>query len=130
MTATEEQALHTAGPYNPATSLPPKTVKKILTLDFVEMSELRGEIWMEEMIPNEAAMHARCTKPPVNSITTWLECYARMAAVLSTRFPEKAPELWAYQTTILKAANHYEGQTWVAYDRQFRRDMLARKDLI
>ena len=42
-------------------------------------------------------------------IKMWLECYARMASVLVTRFPEKAPELWAYQSTILKAAHNYEG---------------------
>ena len=27
------------------------------------------------------------------------------------------------------AAHNYKGSNWVAYDRQFRRDMLARKDL-
>ena len=49
--------------------------------------------------------------------------------MLVSRFPEKGPELWAYQSTILNAAHSYEGATWVAYDRQFRREMLARKDL-
>lgn len=52
-----------------------------------------------------------------------------MAAVLVTLFPEKGPEVWAYQTTILKAAHTYEGSNWVSYDRQYRRDMLACKDL-
>ena len=38
-------SLHSQGPYNPAASLPPKVVKKILALlEFVEMSELRGNI--------------------------------------------------------------------------------------
>ena len=37
-------------------------------------------------------------------------------AVLVSRFPEKGPELWAYQSTILNAAHSYEGATWVAYD--------------
>ena len=49
--------------------------------------------------------------------------------MLVSRFPEKGPELWAYQSTILNAAHSYEGVTWVAYDRQFWREMLARKDL-
>ena len=52
-----------------------------------------------------------------------------MAALLVTRFPEKGLELWAYQTTILRVAHNYEGSNWVAYDSQFWRDMLARKDL-
>ena len=52
-----------------------------------------------------------------------------MAAVLATRFPEKAPELWAYQATIIRAERNYEGKRWVTYDRQYRRQALAKKDL-
>ena len=123
-------ALQAAGPYNPASTLPPKVVKRILALEFVEMSELRGDIWSEDATASDHNVTPRrSAKPLVNSIRTWLECYARMASILTTRFPEKAPELWAYQSTILKAAHNYEGSNWVAYDRQFRREMLARRDL-
>ena len=73
-------------------------------------------------------LHCRPThRAPVTDISVWLECYSRMAAIIVTHFPEKAPELWAYQATILRAAQNYEGTAWVAYDRQFRRE--ARKDL-
>ena len=121
---------HTPGPYNPAASLPPKVVKKILALEFVEMAELRADVWPEDTSPADSpTAPRRSSRPPVTKIKTWLECYARLAAVLVTRFPEKAPELWAYQSTIVKAAHSYEGATWVAYDRQYRRQMLARKDL-
>ena len=124
-----ESSLGKAGPYNPAAALPP-SVKKILDLEFVEMAELRADIWVEEPPPDTGLTPRRTTaKPPVTDIKVWLECYSRMAALLVTRFPDKGPELWAYQTTILRAAHNYEGSNWVAYDRQFRRDMLARKDL-
>ena len=122
-------SLHRPGPYNPAATLPPKVVRKILALEFVEMSELRGDIWPDDSTNDTSATSRRTSKPPVISIKSWLECYARMAAVLVLRFPEKAPELWAYQSTIVATAHNYEGANWVAYDRQFRRDMLARKDL-
>lgn len=52
-----------------------------------------------------------------------------MAATLVTRFPEKAPELFAYQATIVRAERNYDPGRWVSYDRQFRREALARKDL-
>ena len=52
-----------------------------------------------------------------------------MAAMLATRFPEKAPELFAYQASIVRAERNYEPGRWVSYDRQFRREALARKDL-
>ena len=51
------------------------------------------------------------------------------AAILCTRFPEKVPELWAYQATIVRAERNYEGKHWVTYDRKFRRQTLAKKDL-
>ena len=89
-------SLHSSGPYNPASSLPPKTVKKILSLEFVEMSELRGDIWPDDSTTDTPVTSRRTAKPPVISIKTWLECFARMAAALVSRFPEKAPELWAY----------------------------------
>ena len=120
-------SLHAAGPYSPAATLPPKVVKKILVLEFVEMAELRADIWSA---PSEsAATPRRPGKPPVTNIQLWLECYGCMAAVLTARFSQKAPELWAYQTTILHAAHAYKGANWVAYDRLFRREMCAKKDL-
>ena len=94
------------------------------------MAELRADIWPEDAAPSDsAATPRRPGKPPVTNIRLWLECYGRMAAVLTARFPQKAPELWAYQTTILHAAHAYEGANWVAYDRLFRREMCAKKDL-
>ena len=39
------------------------------------------------------------------------------------------PELLAYQAAIIWAERNYEGKQWVAYDRQYRREALARKDL-
>ena len=48
---------------------------------------------------------------------------------MTTWFPEKAPEFFAYQALIVRAERNYEGKRWVSYDRQFRREALARKDL-
>lgn len=52
-----------------------------------------------------------------------------MAAILATRFPHKPSELFAYQASIVWAEQNYEGKRWVSYDRQFRREALAWKDL-
>ena len=68
-------------------------------------------------------------RAPITDIKQWLEKYSLMAAVLVSRFPEKAPELFAYQATIIRAERNFEGQQWVEYDRQFRREALAGKSL-
>ena len=126
----QSKALHEAGPYNPAAALPPKIVKRILSLEIVEMSDLWADIWPDDPSTTETPNGPRRPeKLPVTNIRSWLECFGRMAAVLATRFPEKAPELWAYQISILHAAHTYEGANWVAYDRLYRREMLAKKDL-
>ena len=91
------------------------------------MSELRTDVWPEDPAPSSTPR--RPGRPPAINIKTWLECFERMAALLVSRFPEKGPELWAYQSTILNAAHSYDGATWVAHDRQYRREMLDRKDL-
>ena len=52
-----------------------------------------------------------------------------MLAVLSTRFPEKAPELFSYQASILRAERNYDDKRWVAYDRRYRQEALVQKDL-
>ena len=114
-----------AGPFNPAAPLSPKVVKRVLALEFVEMSELRADVWVEDLPLTEGIHPTRRppSKPPVTDIKIWLECFSHMAALLTARFPEKTPEFWAYQSTILRAAHNYEGGS------QYRRAMLARRDL-
>ena len=69
------------------------------------------------------------SRPLVVDISHWVERYSTMAALLATRFPHKAPELFAYMATIVRAERNYEPGRWVTYDRQFRREALAKKNL-
>ena len=46
---------------------------------------------------------------PVTNISQWVERFSLMAAVLCTRFPNKAPELLANQAAIVRAEYNYEG---------------------
>ncbi len=115
-------SLSTPGPYSPAASLPTKTVRRILNLEFLEMSEID-----DMSVPILGRTQA--SRPPVTDISQWVQRFSTMAAILSARFPCKAAELFAYQAQIVRAARNYEGDRWVSYDRQFRREALARKDL-
>ena len=47
-----------------------------------------------------------------------------MAAILTSRFQEKAAELGVYQTTIIHAAHTYKSWNWVTYVRLYCREML------
>ena len=94
------------------------------------MAELLPDTWQDESSPSEPGQPLRRPRRmPVTEILPWLECFARLASVLCTKYPSKAGELWAYQTSIIKVARNFEGVAWVAYDRQYRREALARRDL-
>ncbi len=117
-------SLNAPGPFKPEAALPSKIVKRILNLDFVDMAEITSDD-LSSTIPGRP----HPPRLPITDISIWLQRYSAMAAVLTARFPHKAPELFAYQGQIVRAARNYEGDRWVAYDRQFRRETLARKDL-
>ena len=99
------------------------------------MSDLLPNSWYQEENQPVATLDgqvltSRCLphKAQVQDTTLWTECYSCMAAVLS-HFPNKGPELWAYQASIVRAAHNYEGTVWVAYNRQYRWEALAGKCL-
>ena len=88
-----------------------------------------AEITVDEAPSNEPGRPPAPARLPISKISQWVERFSLMAAVICTRFPHKAPELLAYQAAIVRAERNYEGTYWVSYDRQYRREALARKDL-
>ena len=59
----------------------------------------------------------------------WIKCYASMVAALSSGFPQKTPELMAYQKTIVRAYRSFSGDGWVTYDSCYRRKAAVTKSL-
>ena len=126
-TPSSPDKLHAPGPFNLTASLPQRVVWRILDLEFLEMSEVTADADLLHT-PGRPPPPARL---PITYISQWVERFSKMAATLVTRFPEfpeKAPELFAYQAQIVWAERNYELGRWVVYNRQFRREGLARKD--
>ena len=124
-TSTPVVSLSSRGPYNPAAVLPPKVAKKILEFDFVEMSE----ITLDDPPPHAPSQPSLPARPPIHYISVWIEKFSVMAALISARFPDKAPELFAYQASIVTAERNFDDRRWVAYDRCYRREALAQTNL-
>ena len=95
------------------------------------MAELVPDTWRYEEEGSKCCHQSRRTsrRAPVTDILLWLECYASMAALLATRYPNKAAELLAYQRTILCAHRDFEGEAWATYDTCYRRQAAAKKSL-
>ena len=105
-------------------AIPQKLSQKILAGDYVEMAELRPDSWrMEELLYLQPLAPGQCPaslprprKKPVTDILTWVECFSVMAAMITSRFPDKAPQLFAYLRMIVRASQTFEGPAWVSYD--------------
>ncbi len=106
--AAELAQLHAPGPYKPGTAVSTAIAQKILSLKFVEM----GDITDDDVHPGRS-------RPPISDILVWVEKFSTMAAVLVKRFPEKAPELLAYQACIVRCERNYRDGQWAFYDRAF-----------
>ena len=117
---------HTPPSFDPISGLPARLVKRILEFEFVEMADMLPDAWQEESQSgtdgNPMVRRLVCCAP-LTEITLWLEGFARLASVLTTKHPTKSAELWAYQSAIIRAARNFEGTAWVAYDRKFRREV-------
>ena len=113
-------------------ALPQKLKSKILNLEFVDMSELVPDTWRWQEEDETKCCHKPHRTPrrgPVTDILLWVECYATLVSVLTTRFPDKAPELMAYMRAIVHAQRTYFGEGWVTYDACYRRQAAATKTL-
>ena len=95
------------GPYNPIAGVTTHVAKKILELEFVEMAKITAE--------NDTSFGGHPSSsscPPVTNISQWIERFSVMAAILVTRFPEKATEFLVYQALIVRSEQNYEGLQW------------------
>ena len=101
-------------------SVPPKLVKKILAKEYVDIWELFPESWQLEA-QGSCCHTKRPRRSAITDLALWTECYATMAAILVTAFPDKAPHLFSYLRTITKASRTFEGSAWASYDMAYRR---------
>ena len=46
--------------------------------------------------------------PPIQNVSVWIEKFSLMAALIASCFPEKAPELFAYQASIVRAEWNFD----------------------
>ncbi len=95
-----------------------------------EYIELSNFVDMVEVTPEDSPTQPTGLRQSrIVTLSQWLERFSIMAATIATRFPRKAPELFAYQALIIRAERTFESACWVAYDCQFRRQALSRGDL-
>ncbi len=93
------------------------------------MRELLPESWCIEEAKETCCRSARPKKGLITDITLWTECYASLVAVLTTHYPEKAPQFMSYLRTIVRASRNFADTAWASYDAAFRHQAANRQSL-
>ena len=112
--------------------VPVKLVKRIQKAEYVDMAELlkdNMEAERRRMLSDSAFPPTHFTNRPVRreipDMLSWLQCFSLYAAVVASKYPEKAKELWAYQATLIGEARHCGGRGWLLYDSAFRQQITS-----
>ena len=112
--------------------VPAKLVKKITRGEFVDMAELlkdnieaeRRRLALEGEFSQGHIGQAMCRRE-VPDLMSWLQCFSLYAAVVASKFPDKARELWAYQATMISEFRRCGGGGWRLYDAAFRQHISS-----
>lgn len=114
--------------------IPAKLVKRILSHEYIEMSELIPENLEDP--PSEAmvlTLEGSTVVPKPNAskkgviadILTWVECFNSYITVLTSACPSRSRDLLAYMALIIRTAKRFGGTAWQEYDRAYRREAAA-----
>ena len=112
--------------------IPPKLLKKILALEYIDMAELLSENYdyLDEAESPCCSHSTRSSRRfPVTNIIVWLDCYASLVSVLCSAYPDKVGQFMMYQKTIILAHRRFAGEGWVMYDSSYRRQASNAKSL-
>lgn len=97
---------------------------------------------MAELLPNQLGVNAATVetgdkeekwkgkREQVKNILEWLQCYRMYIAVVAVKYPQRLPDMLAYQVLIIEAHMEYEDDGWLGYDRRFRQRAAAMPDAV
>ena len=110
--------------------VPAKLVKKILRGGFVDMADLLKEAERRRYSQEQERGHASCGLTPyyrreIPDMLSWLHCFSLYTAVITSKYPHKARELWAYQATMVAEQRRCGGRGWLLYDAGFRQQLSS-----
>ena len=65
------------------------------------------------------------TRREIPYMLSWLHCFSLYAAVICSKYPNKARELWAYQAMMVAEHRRCGGRGWLLYDSTFRQQRTS-----
>ena len=115
---------NSATPFVLSDGLPPvpaKLVAKIQKGDYMDMAELlRDNMEYERRQTTSESKSGRASRREVPDLLSWITCFGIYASVICDKSSEKAKQLLAYQTLIVRKACRCGGKGWQTYNSMFR----------
>ena len=108
--------------------MPAKMVKRILKGEFIDMAEFlkdNAEAERRRATVGESGQAVRGSRREIPDFESWLQCFSAYAAVICSRYPDKARELWAYQSFMIAEHRKCKGRGWLIYDSAFRQQITS-----
>ena len=115
-------------------SIPKRTHDRMLRWEFMDLADFRPFSAVEKLeavsdteklvvLPGFEVSQVR--RRPVTSVITWVQCFCRYAAGMSSSFPTSTPGFMAHLLTVLRAYCEVDDPAWRLYDVAFREKMAA-----
>ena len=109
-------------------TVPKQLLEKIQRWEYIDLVELLPAPTVYDEMVNAPAKFTffpgceilRPKRRQIESIVDWVKAFTVYCAALLQKHPEQRNELLAYQLTIIKASQQYDGLQWRAYDTHFR----------
>ena len=108
--------------------VPKRMVDRIHKGEYIETGDLLPEFWVAPREGEEATAQRLARnrgRRRTQDICVWSQCFAIYVAVMSTKWPQRVPEMMAYMIQIIRASQEYEGLWWFVYDEAYRRQAAA-----
>ena len=108
--------------------VPGKLVRRILSGEYVDMAELlkdNVEAERRRLLSGESRSGQRLGRREVPDFESWLQCFSAYAAVVCSKYPHKARELWAYQAFMIAEHRKCGGRGWTLYNSAFRQQLAS-----
>ena len=109
-------------------TVPKATVERIYKWQYVDLADLLPAPSLHDQSAEPGTRFSlfpgfelvRPKKRQIETIVEWTKAFTVLTAVVASREPAQVAELLAYQLTIIKASQSFDGLQWRAYNTHFR----------
>ena len=83
------------------------------------------EVERRRGVQEDAISIGKTQRREVPDILSWIQCFRFYFSVMASKYPERVPNMLAYQTTLVREARRCGGRGWLAYDMAVRQQAAA-----